>query len=192
VISHWCTDHLASCASCVCKIIHRDSSRCHQERDWCALCHSMTLACSNTVISKSCDFPSWPSCHSYVPCTYNYLHPSPFQTLLNFHSKSPFEFNEVNWIQIHWTKSSLFWNSNPCLEFQKCPWANDLNLNPTTKNPHAYFGMVYTFLNLESPLSQKLCLEFKCPLISIKSLDSNFISKSNWLSISESSSKPSY
>jgi hypothetical protein len=32
----------------------------------------------------------------------------------------------------------------------------DLNLNPTTKFPLSYFEMVYTFLNLESPLSQNL------------------------------------
>jgi hypothetical protein len=38
------------------------------------------------------------------------------------------------------------------------PWfkAEDLNLNPTTKFSLSYFGMVYTFLNLESPLSQTL------------------------------------
>jgi hypothetical protein len=31
-----------------------------------------------------------------------------------------------------------------------------LNLNPTTKFPLSYFGMVYAFLNLESPLSQNI------------------------------------
>jgi hypothetical protein len=36
-----------------------------------------------------------------IPCPIN---PSPFKIRPNIHSKSSFEFNEVNWIQIHWTK----------------------------------------------------------------------------------------
>jgi hypothetical protein len=39
-----------------------------------------------------------------IPCT---VDPSPLQIWSNFHSKSSFEFNEVNWIQIHWTISSF-------------------------------------------------------------------------------------
>jgi hypothetical protein len=40
----------------------------------------------------------------------------------------------------------------------KYPWikAKDLNSNPMTKFSLSYFEMVYTFLNLESPLSQTL------------------------------------
>jgi hypothetical protein len=163
----------------MCKNICRDWSRRHHERDWHAICHSMTLACSNFVISRSYDFPSLPPCHPYIPHTYNYFHPSPlpihraicpkssYRFILisshhsinnlfiilyiilalvlsskpwrkgqkyleniffpidpsppiirsKFHSKSSFELNEVNWIQIHWTISSLFWNLNPCLGF---------------------------------------------------------------------------
>jgi hypothetical protein len=32
---------------------------------------------------------------------------NPLKIWYNFQSKSPFEFNKVNWIQIHWTKSSF-------------------------------------------------------------------------------------
>ena len=49
-------------------------------------------------------------------------------------------------------------------KFKSSPWilkyhwfkAEDLNLNPMTKFPPFYFEMVYTFLNLDSPLSQIL------------------------------------
>jgi hypothetical protein len=36
------------------------------------------------------------------------------------------------------------------------PWFKAIDLNPTTRIPLFYFEMVYTFLNLESPLSQNL------------------------------------
>jgi hypothetical protein len=39
-----------------------------------------------------------------IPCL---IDPSPLKIRSNFHSKSSFEFNEVNWIQIHWTKYSF-------------------------------------------------------------------------------------
>jgi hypothetical protein len=70
------------------------------------------------------------------------------------------------WIQIHWTKSSLFWNSNPCLGFQKCPWLKvvDLNFNPSTKFQISY---------LEKGLNLSEFGNFS----KWKSLDSNFTPK---------------
>jgi hypothetical protein len=35
------------------------------------------------------------------------IDPNPLKIRSNFHSKSSFEFNEVNWIQIYWTKYSF-------------------------------------------------------------------------------------
>jgi hypothetical protein len=39
-----------------------------------------------------------------IPCP---IDPGPLKIWSNFHSKFSFEFNEVNWNQIHWTKYSL-------------------------------------------------------------------------------------
>jgi hypothetical protein len=66
-----------------------------------------------------------------IPCP---IDPSPPKIRSNFHSNSSFEVNEVNSIQIYWSKYS-FENSNPCLGFQKCPWFKviGLNLNLSTK-----------------------------------------------------------
>jgi hypothetical protein len=46
-----------------------------------------------------------------IPCP---IDPSAPNIRSNFHSKSYFEFNAINSIQIYWTKYS-FENSNPCL-----------------------------------------------------------------------------
>jgi hypothetical protein len=69
-------DHFSSCAYCVCKNIHWDWSRHHQEHDWHAIYHSAILAHSSIVISKSDDSPSEPSCYPCVPHTYNYPYTS--------------------------------------------------------------------------------------------------------------------
>jgi hypothetical protein len=46
------------------------------------------------------------------------IDPSPTKVRSNFHSNSSFEFNEVNWLQICWTKYS-FENSNLAMGFKK-------------------------------------------------------------------------
>jgi hypothetical protein len=52
-----------------------------------------------------------------IPCP---IDPSPLKIWSNFHSKSSFEFNEVNWIQIHWNKSYF--------EFKSLPWISHMSL----------------------------------------------------------------
>jgi hypothetical protein len=52
--------------------------------------------------------------------------------------------------------------------------------------------MVYTFLNLESSLSQNLAEELKYPSIWIKSIDSNFILMPSQISSFKRTSKSSF
>ncbi len=120
----------------------------------------------NISIQKSQNLKAWRIGQKYLEDISCPIDPSPPKIQSNFHSKSSFEFNEVNLIQICWTKYS-FENSNPSLWFQKFPWFKvvGLNLNPSTK------FQIFLFrkgLNLS---------EFR-NLLKSKSLGSNFIYES--------------
>jgi hypothetical protein len=49
----------------------------------------------------------WRKTQKYLEIFLRSIDPSPLKIRSNFHLKSYFEFNEVIWSQIHWTKYSL-------------------------------------------------------------------------------------